>query len=65
MTVGLAREELEQLLAAAEADGPRSAALIKLLDYNGLRVDEEGRLQRARVRCSSDQSLGASPLRVP
>ena len=40
MTVGLAREELEQLLAAAEADGPRSAALITLLAYNGLRVDE-------------------------
>ena len=40
MTVGLAREELEQLLGAAEADGPRSAALITLLAYNGLRVDE-------------------------
>jgi site-specific recombinase XerD len=40
MTVGLAREELEQLLAAAEADGPRSAALTRLLAYNGLRVDE-------------------------
>ena len=40
MTVGLARDELEQLLAAAEADGPRSAALITLLAYNGLRVDE-------------------------
>ena len=40
MTVGLAREQLEQLLAAAEADGPRSAALITLLAYNGLRVDE-------------------------
>jgi site-specific recombinase XerC len=40
MSVGLAREELEQLLAAAEADGPRSAALITLLAYNGLRVDE-------------------------
>ena len=40
MTVGLAREQLEQLLGAAEADGPRSAALITLLAYNGLRVDE-------------------------
>ena len=40
MTVGLAREELEQLLTAAGADGPRSAALITLLAYNGLRVDE-------------------------
>jgi site-specific recombinase XerD len=40
MTVGLAREELEALLAVAEADGPRSAALITLLAYNGLRVDE-------------------------
>jgi integrase/recombinase XerD len=40
MTVGLAREELEQLLVAAEADSPRSAALITLLAYSGLRVDE-------------------------
>ncbi|MEA2188305.1 MAG: integrase/recombinase XerD [Solirubrobacteraceae bacterium] len=40
MTVGLARDELEALLRAAEADGPRSAALITLLAYNGLRVDE-------------------------
>jgi hypothetical protein len=40
MTVGLARDELEQLLDAAEADGPRSAALVTLLAYNGLRVDE-------------------------
>jgi integrase/recombinase XerD len=40
MSVGLAREELEQLLKAAEADGSRSEALITLLAYNGLRVDE-------------------------
>jgi hypothetical protein len=40
MSVGLAREELEQLLDGAEADGPHSAALITLLAYNGLRVDE-------------------------
>ena len=40
MTVGLAREELEQLLEAAEADGPWSAALITLLAYKGLRVNE-------------------------
>jgi site-specific recombinase XerD len=40
MSVGLTREELERLLQAAEADGPRSAALITLLAYNGLRVDE-------------------------
>ena len=40
MTVGLARDELERLLDAAENDGPRSAALITLLAYNGLRVDE-------------------------
>ncbi len=31
MTVGLARDELERLLDAAEGDGPRSAALITLL----------------------------------
>lgn len=40
MTVGQAREEIEQLLAAAEADGQRSAALITLLTYNALRVNE-------------------------
>ena len=40
LTVGLTRDELEQLLQAAEADSPRSAALITLLAYNGLRVDE-------------------------
>jgi integrase/recombinase XerD len=40
MTVGLARDELERLLDAADADSPRSAALITLLAYNGLRVDE-------------------------
>jgi len=40
MSVGLARDELERLLDAAEADGPRSAALITLLAYLGLRVDQ-------------------------
>jgi integrase/recombinase XerD len=40
MTVGLTRYELAQLLDAADGDGPRSAALITLLAYNGLRVDE-------------------------
>jgi integrase/recombinase XerD len=40
MTVGLTRDELERLLDAADADGHRSAALITLLAYNGLRVDE-------------------------
>lgn len=40
MIVGLAREEVEQLLVAAEADSPRSATLITLLAYNGLRIDE-------------------------
>jgi integrase/recombinase XerD len=40
MSVGLARDELEALLDAAEADGPRSEALIALLAYNGLRIDE-------------------------
>lgn len=40
MTVGLTRDELAQLLQSAEADGWRSAALITLLAYNGLRIDE-------------------------
>jgi integrase/recombinase XerD len=40
MTVGLARDELERLLDAAEGDGARSAALMTLLAYNGLRIDE-------------------------
>lgn len=39
-TVGLDEAELIKLLAAAEADGPRSAALITLLALNGLRVGE-------------------------
>lgn len=39
-TVGLDREELGRLLAAAEADGPNSTALLSLLIYNGLRVSE-------------------------
>src|SRR4051794_18924012 len=40
MSVGLARDELETLLDAAAADGPRSEALMTLLAYNGLRIDE-------------------------
>ena len=43
-TVGLAREEARELVAAADADaGPqalRTAAVIRLLLHNGLRVDE-------------------------
>jgi site-specific recombinase XerD len=39
-TVGLDEKELIKLLAAAEADGLRSAALITLLALNGLRVGE-------------------------
>jgi integrase/recombinase XerD len=39
-TVGLNEAELIKLLAAAEADGPRSTALITLLALNGLRVGE-------------------------
>jgi integrase/recombinase XerD len=40
MSVGLARDELQALLDAAERDGPRSEALLTLLAYNGLRIDE-------------------------
>jgi integrase/recombinase XerD len=39
-TVGLTAEELDRLLTAAETHGPRSAALISLLVYNGLRIAE-------------------------
>ncbi len=39
-TVGLTAEELDRLLRAAEAHGPRSAALVSLLVYNGLRIAE-------------------------
>ena len=39
-TVGLTAEELDRLLTAAEAHGPRSAALLSLLVYNGLRIAE-------------------------
>jgi site-specific recombinase XerD len=39
-TVGLTAEELDCLLTAAETHGPRSAALVSLLVYNGLRIAE-------------------------
>jgi len=39
-TPALSREELIKLLEAAEQDSLRSAALITLLAYNGLRIDE-------------------------
>jgi integrase/recombinase XerD len=39
-TVGLTADELDRLLTAAEDHGPRSAALVSLLVYNGLRIAE-------------------------
>lgn len=39
-TVGLTADELDRLLTAAEEHGPRSAALVSLLVYNGLRIAE-------------------------
>ena len=39
-TIGLTADELDKLLTAAEAHGPRSAALVSLLVYNGLRIAE-------------------------
>jgi integrase/recombinase XerD len=39
-TVGLTADELDRILTAAEAHGPRSAALVSLLVYNGLRIAE-------------------------
>ncbi len=39
-TVGLTAEELDALLTAAEEHGPRLAALVSLLVYNGLRIAE-------------------------
>ena len=39
-TVGLSAAELDRLLTAAEQHSPRSAALLSLLVYNGLRIDE-------------------------
>jgi len=39
-TVGLSAAELDRLLTAAETHSPRSAALVSLLVYNGLRIDE-------------------------
>jgi len=39
-TIGLDAAELDRLLTAAEADGASSAALVSLLVYNGLRIDE-------------------------
>jgi site-specific recombinase XerD len=40
VSTGLAREELTVLVAAAEADGPRSLVVVLLLGLNGLRVSE-------------------------
>ena len=45
-TTGLTETELIALLGAADADGPRSAALITLLALNGLRVGLASRLGR-------------------
>ena len=39
-TTGLTEAELIALLAAADVDGPRSAALVTLLALNGLRIGE-------------------------
>jgi site-specific recombinase XerD len=39
-TVSLTADELDRLLTAAEDHGPRSAALMSLLVYNGLRIAE-------------------------
>ena len=39
-TVGLSAEELVKLLDTADAHSPRSSALISLLAYNGVRIDE-------------------------
>jgi len=39
-STGLDRDELGALVAAAEADGPRTHALVLLLGLNGLRVSE-------------------------
>lgn len=39
-TIGLTASELDRLLTAAEAHSPRSAALVSLLVYNGLRIAE-------------------------
>lgn len=40
MTTGLNRDELRRLLDASTTDGPRSAALIHLLVFTGLRISE-------------------------
>src|SRR3954447_13997050 len=52
-TTGLTREELRRLVATAHADSLRSAALIALLAYNGLRVTEA--LSRDVEHLSRDQ----------
>jgi integrase/recombinase XerD len=39
-TIGVTADELDRLLSAAEAHEPRSAALVSLLVYNGLRIAE-------------------------
>src|SRR5437762_2025402 len=39
-TIGLTADELDKLLSAAETHDQRSAALVSLLVYNGLRIAE-------------------------
>jgi site-specific recombinase XerD len=39
-TIGLTADELDKLLTAAETHEPRSAALVSVLVYNGLRIAE-------------------------
>ena len=67
-TVGLTADELDKLLTAAEAHGPRSAALVSLLVYNGLRIaevlacDVEAFTHQRAIGCCASCARAARPL---
>jgi len=73
-TIGLDAGELDRLLTAAESDGTTSAALVSLLIYNGLRIDEARHTATWRTSptsgatgccASSARAAGPRPSRSP
>jgi len=58
-TTGLTETELVALLGAADADGPRSAALITLLALNGLRVGRPS--PWTHPTCATTSATACSP----
>lgn len=63
-TTALRRDELVRLLDAAYADSPRSSALIALLAYNGLRIDEVLSADADDFGTSTATASSASPAKA-